>query len=195
MEERQEALTPTELQRTAMSPWRLTGWLCAGVIGVSVVACVIMAAIRSNGLVQITVTALDEASEPRDHNLPFIKKKEALPDYELILILSDGGKVRLGAKPDTSAIDGLTWHVNDPVSITDVASVRLQERDKLVSDAVAEVQVLDESVTENNCRFDFTSERSISVGVQSFFATPIGMAIAAGFCIAVFLMLVSVFRV
>ncbi len=127
MQETPEAITPEESQQTAVSLWRLTAWLCAFVIAVSVVACVIMAAIRSTGLTQVKVTALDEASEPRDHNLPFIKRKEALPDYELTLILTNGDKVRLGAKPDTSAVDGLTWHINDPVSIADVASVRLQE--------------------------------------------------------------------
>ena len=149
-----------------MSPWRLTGWRCAGVIAVSVVACVILASVRSTGVTKITVTALDEASEPRDHNLPFIKRKEALPDYELRLILTNGDKVRLGAKPDTSAVDGLAWHVNDPVSIADVASVRLQEQDKVISDAVAEVQILGDSTTENGYRFEFASERSIKTPSQ-----------------------------
>ena len=178
-----------------MSPWRLTGWLCACVIAVSVVACVIMAGIRSTGLTEITVTALDEASEPRDHNLPFIKQKEALPDYEIIVILNNGQQIRLGAKPDTSAVDGLTWNLSDPVSLAEVASVRLQDQDKVVSDAIAEVQITADSVTQGGYRFDFRSERSASVGVQSFFRTPIGMAIAAGFCIAVLLILLSVFCV
>ena len=195
MQETPEAPTPEGSQQTAMSPWRLTGWLCAGVITVSVVSCVIMAAIRSTGLTQITVTALDEAAEPRDHDLPFIKQKEALPDYELTLILTNGGTVRLGAKPDNSAVDGLTWHVNDPVSISDVASVRLQEQDKVISDAVAEVQILGASTTANGYRFDFVSERSTSVGVKSFFGTPIGKAITAGFCIAILLIVLRAFYV
>ncbi|MBN2294022.1 MAG: hypothetical protein JXM70_16470 [Pirellulales bacterium] len=184
-----------ESQKTAMCPWRLIGWLCAGLITASILACVVMAAIRSTGLTKITVTALDAASEPRDHALPLIKQKEALPDYELSLILTNGDKVSLGAKPDTSAVDGLAWHVNDPVSIVDVASVRLYEQDKVISDAVAEVQILGNSISENGYRFDFASERSMSVGVKSFFATPIGKAITTGFCIAIVLMLISVFRV
>lgn len=176
------------------SPWRLMGWLCAAVVASSVVACLVMAGVRSKGLVQITVTALDAASEPSDHNLPFVKKKEALPDYELSLILVDGRKVQLGAIPDTSAVDGLTWNVNDPVSITDVASVRLREQDKLFSDSVAEVQIDGESTTQNGYRFDFALKRSVSVGVKSFFRTPIGQAISTGFCIAVVVMVLSIFR-
>jgi len=194
MQEPSEVPAVEEPQHTAVSPWRLAGWLCVGVIIVSVGACIVMAALRSNGLTKITVTALDAASEPRDHNLPLIKQKEALPDYELTLILTRGDKVRLGAKPDTSAVDGLTWSLSDSVSIADVASVRLREQDKVISDAVAEVQILGASTTANGYRFDFTSKRSASVGVNSFFGTPIGKAIACGLCVVVLLVILSVFQ-
>jgi len=178
---------------TAMSPWHLIGWVCAGVIVASVVACIVLAAIRSTGLTQVTVTALDGANEPRDHKLPLFKQKEALPDYELTILLKRGDSIRLGAKPDTSAAAGLAWQLNDPVSLADVASVRLDEQDKLVSDAVAEVQIVGDSTTDKGYRFEFASERSFTVGIQSFFGTPIGQAIAAGFFIAVFLMVASNF--
>ena len=169
-----DSRTPETPEQRRISPWRLTGWLCAGVVVVSLIVCVVMAAIRSTGLTQITITALDQKSEPRDHKLPFVKQKEALPDYEITVLLTNGDKVRLGAKPDVSAIDGLTWRLTDPVSVADVATVRLQEQDKVVADAIAEVQIFGDSVTEGNYRFDFTTERSTSVGVSSFFATPIG---------------------
>jgi len=143
MQETPTSPTPEESQQTAMSPWRLTGWLCGAIIAASVVACVVMAGMRSNGLIQITVTALDAAAEPRDHNLPFVKQKEALPDYEIVVNLNDGQRIRLGAKPDSSAVGGLTWNLSDPVSLAEVASVRLDEQDKLISDAITEVQIQD----------------------------------------------------
>ena len=180
-------------EQDRISPWRLTGWVCAGIVALSVIACVVIAAVRSTGLTQITITALDQELEPRDHELPFVKQKESLPDYEVTVLLTNGDRLRLGAKPDASAADGLTWHLADPVSVVDVATVRLQEQDKFIGDAIAEVQILGDSVTEGNYRFDFTTARSTSVGVSSFFATPIGKAIAAGFCIAVLLMLLSAF--
>ena len=172
------------------SAWQITSWLCAGTIAVSVLACLGMAVVRSLGITQITVTALDASSEPQDHNLPFVRRKEALPDYELTLMLSSGGQMPLGAKPDASAVGGLTWHVADPVSVTDVTSVRLQERDLVISDAIAEVQIHGDSVSANGYRFDFVTERSASVGIKSFFGTPIGKAIVVGFCLAVLLMVV-----
>jgi hypothetical protein len=132
-------------------------------------------------------------AEPRDHILPFVKKKEALPDYQLFVTLHDGQRINLGAKPDTSAIGGLAWTLNDPVSVTEVASVRLQDQDKALSDAIAEVQLTDVAVVDDNYRFEFHTERSLSVGLQSFFRTPIGKAIAAAFFVAVLLMLASVY--
>ncbi|WP_339910684.1 hypothetical protein [Symmachiella dynata] len=173
------------------SPWRIAGWGAVGVIVISVSLCVILAAIRSTGLTSITVTALDPAAEPRDHELPFFKQKEALPDYRLILLLNRGDQVRLGSKPDTSAADGLTWQLSDPVSLADITTVRLEDQDKLLSDTLAEVEVLDDVVVEQGYRFEFTSQRSLTVGIQSFFRTPIGQAIAAGFCIAVILIVAS----
>ena len=139
------------------------------------------------------MTALNANAEPRDHDLPLLKKQEALPDYEIIVLLHDGHRINLGSKPDKSAINGLDWTLNKPVSITDIATVRLQDQDKVVSDAIAEVQITDQPVNEGNYRFEFHTERLVSVGVQAFFQTPIGKAIAAAFLVAVLLMLASAF--
>ncbi len=190
MEEVTES-TNGDSRQSIFSPGKLTAWLCLAVISLSVIACIAMSAVRSTGLTKIKVTALDAASEPRDHNLPLFKKKEALPDYELFLILSNGNEILLGSKPDTSAAQGLTWQVSDPVSNSDVASIRLQEKDKVISDAVAEVQIQGNSVTENGYRFDFTVQQSASIGLKSFFKTPIGIAITTGFTIAVIIVILQ----
>jgi len=175
-----------------ISPWHIAGWLCAGVIAISVSTCVIIAMMRSTGLSQITVTALDESAEPRDHQLPLIKQKEALPDYELTVILTSGRMIHLGAKPNQSAAKGLTWRLSNPPSIKDVASIRLDEQDKVISDALAEVQYAKGAATANGYRFDFMTQRSTSVGMTSFFATPIGKAIVLGFILAVVVAILSI---
>lgn len=125
--------------------------------------------------------------------LPFINQKEALPDYEIFVNLSNGKSIRLGAKPDASATQGLTWRLADPVCVNDVATVRLQDQDEFISDPLAEVHIQDGSVVDGNYRFDFETERSIALGIRSFFATPIGMAITAGFLIAVLVLLFSMY--
>jgi len=173
-----------------VSPWRITSWICCGVIVISVVSCVILAAVRSEGLTKVKVTALEGDKEPRDHGLPLINQKDVLPDYEIIIMTQDGTKTNLGAKPNTSAVEGLTWVLNHPISITDIASVRLQDQDKIISDAITEVQVTDKSVVSGNYRFDFQTQRSAAVGVQSFFGTPIGLAIVMAFVIAIVLIIV-----
>ena len=168
--------------------------VCGGLIAASILGCVIIAAQRSSGLIEITVTALDKAAEPRDHNLPFVKKKESLPDYELNLVLARGGTIRLGSKPDTSAENGLTWHVSDPVSTADIASVRLMERDMVLSDSLAEVHLTTEPATVNGYRFEFVTQHSFSLGFKSFFGTPIGLAIVGGIGLAVMLLVLRVAR-
>lgn len=190
-----ESPEPAPSDKSPISPWRLTAWICAAVIIGSVVACVALAAVRSEGLTQITVTALNADEEPRDHDVPLFKQKEALPDYQIIVSLQNGRRINLGAKPNTSAVEGLVWGLGDPVSVTDVASVRLQDQDKVVSDAITEVQITDPSVHAKNYRFDFQIERSYSVGVQSFFGTPIGQAITGAFFLAVLAVLGSAFAV
>lgn len=169
--------------------WRVATWVCSGVIVISVLACVTIAFNRSTGLVGITVTALDKAAEPKDHNIPFIKQTEALPDYQISVIKTDKERLHLGSKPNTSAVNGLAWLLPDPVSTSDIASILLEDQDKIDSDKLAEVQPLSESVTSGNYRFEFKTERSFSVGVQSFFKTPIGIAISTGFTIAILLLI------
>ena len=176
-----------------MNPWRITGWACAAVIVGSVIACIVMAISRSDGLVSVTVTAIDPAKEPTDHNIPLVNQREARPDYELSLIGDNGDARYLGIKPDQSAAAGLTWHIDDPVSVTQIAAIRLQEKDVVMSDALAEVQLGQPIVESNGYRFEFATQRSFSVGVRTFFATPIGIAIASGFFIAVLVLILANF--
>ena len=178
-----------------MSAWRICGWVCVGVVVISVASCVALSAFQSVAVTDITVTALEPDAEPKDHNLPFIKQHDALPDYELHLILRRGGSLRLGAKPNSSAADGLTWHLYNPVSVNRISTIRLREQDKIISDAIAEIEFADRSVTQNGYKFDFATERSFSTGVEAFFELPIGKAIAAGFTIAILLLILSFFAV
>jgi hypothetical protein len=136
---------------------------------------------------------LDPAKEPTDHNLPFVKRREALPDYELSLISDDGNVRYLGVKPDESAAAGLTWQLDAPVSISEIASVRLREKDAVMSDSLAEVQIRGDSVESKGYRFEFKTERSFAVGVRAFFSTPIGIAIVVAFGIATVVIILSNF--
>ena len=173
--------------------WQFTKLLCLGVIVLSVLSCIAMAAVRSVGLTNVTVTALDEQAEPRDLNIPFLKQKDSLPDYTISINTTGRKRISLGAKPNESAIKGLSWKLPDPVSTYDIASIRLNDQDTVLSDAIAEVQFSDDAVTTGNYRFEFETERSFSVGVQSFFETPVGRAIAVAFSIAILLIIVTVF--
>ncbi len=175
------------------SPWRIIGWACLGVIAASVLACLGIAATRSSALASVTVTVLDADNEPQDIKVPLADPKSVLPDYQLIVALIDGGQISLGQKPNTSAVGGLTWQVANSLSVADVSRIRLEDVDVAVSDTIAEVQIRDGVVTENGYQFEFGVERSMLVGIQSFFKTPIGAAIAASFGIAIVIMVLVVF--
>jgi hypothetical protein len=175
------------------SPWRVISWICTATLVTSILLCILISAVYSVGLKSVKVTALDPAKEPVDHVIPVVKRQEALPDYELTILLRNGDVIHLGAKPDTSAANGLEWRVDDPVSMSEIASLRLTEQDKFVSDSIAEIQVSRASVTEKGYRFDFETERSLAVGMRTFFKTPIGLSISgAVFAVVLFIMLTKV---
>ncbi|HBL47408.1 MAG TPA: hypothetical protein DDZ90_28895, partial [Planctomycetaceae bacterium] len=66
--------------------------------------------------------------------------------------------------------------------------------DKLLSDALVEVPFSRDPVVADNYRFEFQTVYSAQVGLESFFQTPIGLAIAFAFVIAVLLILVNYFN-
>ncbi len=183
----------TETTNPKASPWHICGWICAIVIGLSVLSCLVLSAIQSVAFTEITITALDREAEPKDHQLPYVKQLDALPDYDLRLILRRGDSIQLGCKPNSSAADGLTWHLYTPVGVARVSTIRLEEQDKVISDTLAEVDSNGNSVTHNGYRFDFTTERSFLTGVESFFELPIGKAIATGFMIAVLILALRIY--
>lgn len=186
-------LAIAEKKDTRVSPGKMVSWICCAVVFIAVLSCFAMAFVRSKGLTHITVTALDKKKEPRDAGLPLWKRHDTLPDYELLVCLHSGSKINLGAKPNRSAIEGLTWSLSDPISVSEIASLRLQDQDKVISDPIAEVHYASDSVEEANYRFDFETERSISVGVKSFFTTPVGSAIVAAFFVATLVMVFGFF--
>ena len=175
------------------SPWRTTAWICCTVIVGSVVACLVVASIKSEGFIGVTVTATDKSVEPKDHNIPFIKRTDALPDYQLIVVTKRWSTVKLGAKPNTSAVEGLEWTLTDPISVADIVGIRLVDQDKVLSDALTEVEVSDSSITSKGFRFDFETQRSLKVGLESFFDTPIGKTITTAFSIAILIVILAFF--
>lgn len=180
-------------RQQTMNSVRIAGGAGAALFVASILACLWLSIAASTGLVSVTVTALNPAQEPADHMLSLIKQREALPDYEICVLTNQGGEYYLGVKPDESAAKGLTWTLADPISTAQIATVRLREKDKLISDALAEVNVSATPVTSKGYRFTFTTERSLGVGLKAFFTTPLGAAISVGFCIAVILILLAYF--
>lgn len=178
----------------AKSIKRIASWMAITTISLSLLACLLIIVRRSTALLEVTVTAIEADQEPRDHGIPLLKRQEALPDYELQLVLQRGwGKVKLGTHVNSSAVDGLVWKLSDPVSLSDVSTLRLLDQDKVVSDTLAEVAVRGKTVTEGNYRFEFVTQRSLEAGIQSFTGTTLGQSIVLAFAIAVALLIGTLF--
>src|SRR5262245_11705190 len=139
---------------------RLTRWLSLGIMAGSLISCAMIATTHSIGLVDVTMTALPGTVEPKDHDLPLIKQKDALPDYEIIAIMRNRTQNYLGCKPNRSAVGGLNWPLTEPISVADISSLRLRDKDELVSDTIAEVQLTGTSMTDNGYSFAIKTERS-----------------------------------
>lgn len=180
------------------SLFRAAKWFFVLVAVGSLLACVALAYQQSVGVVAVTVTATEEAVEPETggllSKLPLLGAKEKQPDYDLSLRLTSGRTVSLGTKQDQTAAQGLSWTLNDPVSVSEVASVRLRERGRYLSEPVVEVPLQPDGAAAKGYQFSFVLERSFAVGLHSFFGTPIGKAIAAAFFIAILALLLSFVR-
>jgi len=170
-------------------------WLCGVVIVICIAASIGVSFARSRCLSSIKVTAIDPSIEPRDHKIPFFKQKEALPDYQIVIRNRNRWiSSKLETKVDQSAVDGLNWQLAHPISFKDISLIQLRDKDKIISDPIAEVSVLGDSIEEAGYRFDFSFERSLSVGFTSFFDTQVGMAIMTGFCSVIVILISSVVR-
>ncbi|QDU04696.1 hypothetical protein V6x_44260 [Gimesia chilikensis] len=175
------------------SPWAITSLVCSGVVLFSVLACVALAAWQSEGLTQVKVTALDAGKEPRDHGIPLLKQKEALPDYEVQIVTQDLFNHKLGARPNQSATDGLVWNLSSPVAIHEIVGIRLLDQDQLVSDTLVEVPFSRQPIEIENYRLEIQTAHSAAVGVNSFFRSPLGVTIATAFVLAIIVICIGLF--
>jgi len=188
-------MTDETPESPSRSPWAITSLICSGVVLLSVLGCLAMAAYLSEGLTQVKVTALDAEKEPRDHGIPLIKQNDALPDYEVQVITQELFSHKLGTKPNQSAAGGLVWKLNQPVAVHDIVGIRLLDQDKLISDTLVEVPFSHEPVEAENYHLEFQTAHSAIVGFKSFFETPVGLAISFAFVIAILLIFVRLFLI
>ncbi|MAT15150.1 MAG: hypothetical protein CMJ46_07750 [Planctomyces sp.] len=157
-------------------PYKLVGWICVGLLIAAVASSLYMAKLRSTTLKSVKVTFVGE-EELRDHDLPLIKQREALPDYGLYLNHRRHGRILLNTHLDQSAKEGLAWDDFEEYSVEDISAVRLFDEDKIISEDLAEVRISAEPVTLNEYQFEFTVEESFDVGLKSFWDTPVGTAV------------------
>jgi hypothetical protein len=79
---------------------------------------------------RIKITALSAEAEPQNYYFSLLKKL-TFPDYQVFVALQKSRHLSPWTNPDQSAGNGIDWKLTSPVSLQDIASVRLQDTDKL----------------------------------------------------------------
>jgi len=181
-----------QLEKHSKSVWHLSKIVACSLIVLALAASIFIGASKNKGLETITVTAISADKEPKDHNIPLFKRKEALPDYEVHVVYKNERTETLGARPNMSAANGITWTCSEPIAIYEIASIRLSDKDQMSSDVLQEVSIGKGEVTSGNYVFKFETASSASIGLWSFFKTPLGLAILGVVAIAVLLMLIPI---
>jgi len=96
---------------------------------------------------------------------------------------------------NTSAAGGLTYNIADDVPERHLQELILVEDDKFEDDIATRVQVTGPTMSANGYTFAVTSSYSLTVGLAWFFSTGIGKAIAIGFGVAVFVIILSMISI
>lgn len=164
--------------------------LSTGSLLLAALACIFAIAsfVNSSVITSVLVTFEGE-EEPRDVTLRRASE-ERLPDYRVDLV-ARGDRHALGVQPNTSAADGITFHVARPVPRRALQEIVLIEDDPLSNDVLARVQGQADELAANGYRFTLSVGRSLDGGLIWFFDTPIGKAILWGIGVAVLIVVLS----
>lgn len=136
-----------------------------------------------------------DVREHTDHTLLGLGAAHHLPDYRVKLRVSRRFlDLDLGTKLNTSATNWLEYPVNDIVPLRRVQEVIIIEDDKMENDILERIQGASPEMEGSQFRYRLTATRSFDEGMNWFFATPVGKALAAGIIIGVALLILGLFR-
>ena len=148
------------------------------------------AVLNSERLDTVTVRFQGPGEEVRDARLPGADPEDALPDYRLDIVHTEG-RFRAGTWPNQSAAEGLVFTVAEDIPLRQVQELVLVEDDRLKDDPLVRVQHTDQTMSAKGYTFTTSASRSMAVGLGWFFATAVGKAILAGITLAVVILIVS----
>lgn len=166
-------------------------------IGIILFAGLFLVLSWTNALVitSVSIRIKDGVKEHTDHTLLGIGVEHQLPDYRVKLHLSRRFLATdLGTKLNTSATNWLVYPINDIVPLRQFQELIIIEDDKLENDILDRIQGAGLEMTGKDFQCRLTATRSFDAGMNWFFNTPLGKAVAAGIVIGVALLIVSLFR-
>ena len=143
----------------------------------------------------VAIRIKDGVKEHTDHKVFGFGAEHHLPDYRVKLHVSRRFlTIDLGTKLNASATNWLAYPVNDIVPIRRLQEVIIIEDDKVENDLLDRIQGSDPEMAGKDFQCRLTTERSFDAGLNWFFATPVGKAVAAGIVVGVVLLICGFLR-
>lgn len=151
----------------------------------------VLSVMNGETLKAVEIRLLPDQADYNDRRIPLLTKgADYLPDYQLQYQLGDHWN-NIGTIPNKSAKDWLTYDLAVEPCRSLVQRVRVVEDDPLEDDLLDEVALLPSTAQGTMFEFRFHSGYSFKAGLDWFFDTPIGKAIAVGISIAIALLVLS----
>lgn len=151
----------------------------------------VLSIVNSKAIHAVSITVIDAANEVRDKRVPGMSKESALPDYRIEVMRRSDGRVNLGTQVNTSAVEKLTWQIQDPIPLVQVTSIRVVDDDKLANDVIEEVQIEGETFSSKKYHYELDISRTAGAAFSYFFTTPIGTTILIAIGLAIFVYVAS----
>jgi hypothetical protein len=143
----------------------------------------------------VSIQVRDGIKEHTDHTLLGIGAEHHLPDYRVKLRVNRRLlAMDLGTKLNTSATNWLEYPVQDIVPLRRIQEVIIIEDDKVENDTLERLQIAGTEATGTQFLCRLTTTRSFEAGMNWFFATPVGKAVAAGIVIGLVVLVGSLLR-
>jgi len=152
---------------------------------------VLFAAMNAQSISSIDIKIIEPSTEYRDKSVLGFGKKEVLPDYRVKLRTTSNRWIELGIKPNRSAVEWLTFPVKDNLPLRNAQEIQLFDADKLEDDLLDRVQIGSEVTSSQHYQYRLHTEYRFETGLQWFFGTALGKAIAAGITLAIIIVVVS----
>ena len=155
------------------------------IVGIVLLAHLVHAALHCHALTNVTIQLRPEVPEHKDKSLLGIGAAEVLPDYEVVILGRDRHRWNLGFKKDTSAADGLTFPVAEPIPLRHVQAIVVQDKDRYETDVLDTTPILAPHFQTERFAYTIDTAATFDAFMNCFFGAGLGLVISIGIALGI----------